>query len=71
MAPCAQVNFRLNSLETVALGAETHICEVQLLLKSMGVIKVFLPIFSMPMFKPSRPKLVLPLRIILLFLEKS
>jgi hypothetical protein len=37
------VNLRVVSAETLDLGIETHVCEVQLLLLEMAIIKVYLP----------------------------
>ena len=38
------VNLRVVTDETIALGAETHVCEVQLLLIQMATIKVCITI---------------------------
>jgi hypothetical protein len=40
------VNLRVDTPEARALGIETHICEVQLLLISMAAIKVMCPGFA-------------------------
>ena len=42
------VNLRIDSQETRRLGVETHVCELQLILRSFADIKVFLFIHVLP-----------------------
>ena len=42
------VNLRIDSQDTRRLGVETHVCELQLILRSFADIKVFFFIHVLP-----------------------